>query len=322
MLVDEITLSLKAGRGGDGVVRWRHEKGKEWAGAAGGNGGRGGDVYAVCVRDIHALSHFRNKKELNAGDGGSGFKDSMHGANGTDLLVNLPIGTVVRNLENKKEYQLTVEGEKVLLLKGGRGGLGNEHFKGSKNTSPKESTSGKSGEQGTFYIELEIVADAGLIGLPNAGKSSLLNALTRAEAKVGAYPFTTLDPNLGELFGYLLADIPGIIEGASDGKGLGYKFLRHIKRTRMLLHLVSLENENVVEAYRAVRSELEKYGDGLSEKREIILLSKTDTVLPEIVEKSKKLLMKHNPRVLSISVYDNVSLKAFQDELIKELRRK
>src|SRR3989344_3114168 len=241
MFVDEITLHFKAGRGGDGVVRWRHEKGKELGGPSGGNGGKGGDVYALAVRDIGILSAYRNVGGFEAEQGENGAKDLRQGGEGKDVVVKLPIGSRLTNLSSGFSLELLKDDEKVLLLHGGRGGLGNAHFKGSTNVRPKEWTPGVHGEEADFKIELLLVVDVGIIGLPNAGKSSILNTLTSAKSKVGAFPFTTVEPTLGDFYGLVLADIPGLIEGAAKGKGLGHKFLRHIERTKTLLHCVSAE---------------------------------------------------------------------------------
>ena len=318
--VDELTIYAKAGDGGDGVVRWRHEKRKELAGPSGGDGGRGGNIYALAVRDIHFLSKYRNKKEFFAGRGEDGQKDSLHGADGKDLEIMFPIGSIIVNLSTDKKISLCAEGERVLLLKGGAGGRGNESFKSSVNRSPKEQTDGKSGEEAKFFIELELVADIGLIGLPNAGKTSLLNVLTNARGKIGDYPFTTLEPNLGECYGYIISDIPGLIEGAAEGKGLGHKFLRHVKRTKMLVHLVSLENEDPVNTYKIVRKELGQYDKTLLKKKEIVLLTKTDMLdkipVDDIVKKMKEV----NPDVYTVSMYDNEAIKVTRDRLVKEIR--
>ncbi len=215
MFIDEMTITAKAGNGGNGVVRWIHEKGKEFGGAAGGDGGKGGSVVVVGVRDASLLSKYRNKKEFNAPNGEDGRNKGEEGENGKDLEIKLPIGSVITNTETQEKYSLNEEGEKIKILQGSLGGRGNKSFKSSTNVKPTECTEGKIGQEAEFYIEVELIADLGLIGLPNAGKSSFLNEVTKASAKVGAYPFTTLEPNLGERFGYIIADIPGLIEGVS-----------------------------------------------------------------------------------------------------------
>lgn len=318
--VDEITVHIRAGHGGNGVVRWRHEKGKDKAGAAGGNGGFGGDVYVRGVRNLNILAKYLHIKGFNATDGGHGFRDSMDGKAGEDLVIDFPIGSTVKNLSTGKTVTLLEENKLIKILKGGRGGLGNEHFKASTNVKPQQRTMGKPGEEADFYIELALVADAGLAGLPNAGKSSLLNALTNATSKVGAYPFTTIDPHLGPLFEFILADIPGLISGASEGRGLGHKFLRHITRTSLILHCVSAENEDVAQTYKTVRDELNKYNDELTGKPELIILTKTDSVTPDEVKIKKKALSKFGD-VYTVSVIDEDSVKKLSDAIVSRLRK-
>ena len=328
--IDEIKIYAEAGGGGDGVVRWRQEKFVPKGGPSGGDAGRGGDFYVRAVRDVHILSKYKAKKNFTAGRGEDGSKKSLHGKNGEDFYLELPIGSIVTNVDTDETWQLKEEGETFLILKGGYGGFGNEHFKSSVNTTPKEARPGAEGERGNFKIELELYADIGLIGLPNAGKSSLLNSLTNAEAKVGDYAFTTLDPNLGDFYGYIIADIPGIIEGASEGKGLGVKFLRHIKRTKMLAHLVSFENPKMLATYKEVRKELEKYDkklnlgdDGLSSKKEIIVLTKSDVINDQkVLAKKVKEFEKISKNVFVISLYDDKTVKKFKDGLVKVLKNK
>lgn len=316
--VDEAKIYAEAGKGGDGVVRWLHTKAKARGGPSGGDGGKGGDVVLLGVRDLSALAHYRYEKKFYADNGEEGKNDLKHGANGTDVLLKVPIGTLVRVVSTDEEYEITKEYERIVLFRGGSGGKGNARFKSSTNQNPFQETKGKKGKGGDIELTLKIIADAGLIGLPNAGKSSLLNALTHAKSKVGAYPFTTLEPNLGDFYNYLIADIPGLIEGASSGRGLGIKFLKHIERTGILIHLVSANQDDPLAAYGEVRKEIELFGHGLSEKREIIILSKIDLVLPEECETKLQLLAREtNREVLSVSVEDAPVLKQFSDRLAK-----
>lgn len=321
--VDELHLNLKAGRGGDGVVRWLHLKGKEFSGAAGGNGGRGGEIVVEAIRDLTILEHYIDQKEYEAEDGDAGGNNSREGRNGDDFVLQVPVGSVVTRRDTGQTWELLHDGQRETILVGGNGGYGNEHFKGSRNVTPMQSTKGKPGEETDVDIELQLVVDAGFVGMPNAGKSSLLNALTGAHAKVGAYAFTTLNPSLGVLYGFVLADIPGLIEGASEGKGLGHTFLRHIKRTKMIVHCVSLENEDLAGVYDTIRNELSKYSRELAQKNEIVLLTKSDLVeTGEVSEKIKEFCTQTGvsaDKVFAVSIYDDASLKAFSDVLTKEM---
>ena len=320
MFVDELTIHIRAGKGGDGVVRWLHEKDKEFGGPSGGDGGRGGNVFAVSTRNLNLLARYRHKKEFYAENAENGKNNSLHGANGRDLEILFPVGSIITNKQTGEKIYLNKEDEKKILLKGGNGGYGNEHFKSSTNRRPKEFTKGKLGEEEDFYIEVELIADIGLIGLPNAGKTSILNELTNTRGKVGDYPFTTLEPNLGEYFGHIISDIPGLIEGAAEGKGLGHKFLRHIRRVKILAHLISLENKDLAEAYKTIRKELGQFDRELLDKKELIVLTKIDLIKDEkIIKKIIKKMQKINPNTIAVTIYDNNSVKKFKDFLSKFL---
>lgn len=306
--VDEVKITLKAGRGGNGVVRWRREKFAPKGGPAGGNGGRGGSVYLEAVSDLTALARFRGHIEFRADNGTDGQASRKAGKDGKDLTLQVPVGSYVQNRSTGETYDFVRAGQKERVLKGGNGGRGNFEFRSSVNVTPKKATEGRPGEEAHFAIELRLVVDVGFIGLPNAGKSSLLNELTAARARIGAYPFTTLEPNLGMLDTLVLADIPGLIEGAADGKGLGHKFLRHIQRTRVIAHCVSLEHQNIGHAYDVVRAELAAYGRGLADKPELVVLTKSDVADPDDVAAAVKYFRGrgHTPCVVSIHDHDSI----------------
>lgn len=320
MFVDSLTLHMKAGDGGNGVTRWRHEKFKPMAGPSGGNGGRGGDVLLRAVRDVNLLAKYTGDKYFAAERGEDGMGGSKFGKNGKDLIVEVPVGSIVTDVERERVYELLTEGEEVKVLKGGSGGIGNEQFKSATNRSPEESTKGREGEAGEFRIELSLVVDVGLVGMPNAGKSTLLNTLTNAHAKVGAYPFTTLEPHLGDLYGFVLADIPGLIAGAAEGKGLGHTFLRHVSRTKMILHLVSLESEDALQRYYTIREELSAYAKELSDKEEWVIFTKLDLADKGYIETVVKEIDKIGKRVFVISAESGEGVKELRDSLVRHLR--
>lgn len=320
MFVDELTIYAAAGKGGDGVTRWRHEKFKPMAGPSGGNGGRGGDVFLRAVRDVNLLAKYTGDKKFVAESGEDGMGGSKFGKNGEDLIIDVPVGSIVTDIERERTYELLDEGETVRILKGGSGGIGNEQFKSATNRSPMESTKGRKGETGEFKVELSLVVDVGLVGQPNAGKSTLLNTLTNAHAKVGAYPFTTLEPHLGDLYGFTLADIPGLISGASEGRGLGHTFLRHISRTKMILHLVSLEAEDALLRYYTIREELSAYAKELSDKEEWIVLTKSDLASEGYIESLRQEIDKIGKRVFVISAETGAGVKELRDNLVEHLR--
>ena len=321
MFVDHITIYAKAGDGGDGVTRWRHEKFKPMAGPSGGNGGRGGDIIMRSVRDVNLLAKYTGEKKFVAEKGEEGMGQSRFGKNGNDLIIEVPVGSVVKDVERGRIYEFMTEGHEEKIFKGGGGGLGNEHFKSAVNRSPEESTKGRKGEEGYLDITLSLVVDVGIIGMPNAGKSTLLNSLTNAHSRVGDYPFTTLEPHLGDLHGYILADIPGLIIGASEGKGLGHTFLRHVTHTKMLLHLVSLEDKDVMERYFSIRNELKNYSEDLVNKEEWIIFTKKDLVNQEDFENLKKEIDKIENRVFVISTKTGENVKELRDALVQHLRQ-
>jgi len=320
MFVDALTITAAAGDGGNGVTRWRHEKFRPMAGPSGGNGGRGGDVFLRAVRDVNLLAKYTGDKHFEAEIGEDGMGGSKFGKNGGDLIIDVPVGSIVTDVERERVYELLEEGEVVKILKGGSGGIGNEQFKSATNRSPEESTQGRKGEEGEFRIELSLVVDVGLVGMPNAGKSTLLNTFTNASAKVGAYPFTTLEPHLGDLYGYTIADIPGLIEGASAGKGLGHTFLRHVSRTKMILHLVSLETEDALERYYTILKELSAYAKELSDKEEWIVFTKLDLANQAYVDSLREEVDKLGKRVFVISAESGVGVKELKDSLVRHLR--
>ena len=320
MLIDDVTIDVTAGNGGDGVVAFSKIKGMR--GPTGAKGGDGGDIYFRGVSSLDALKQFRFKKEIHLGDGNDGGYRLDDGAKGKDTIFDVPVGTVIHNLTKGKQYEIIGINEKLLIAKGGRGGKGNFSFRSSTNTTPKEFEIGLPGEHFTLRLELKFIADVGLIGLPNVGKSSLLNELTRAKSKVANYPFTTLEPHLGVYYELILADIPGLIEGAFSGKGLGIKFLRHIERTKTLFHLVSAESEDPAKDYETIRKELEKYKKTLLDKPEYIFISKSDMVDSEELERKIAVLKKFNRSIIPISVYDSESIERVRVVLNKLAKQK
>lgn len=316
MLIDDVKIKVAAGDGGKGAVAFN--KNLMSLGPVGGSGGKGGSIYVEGVSDLSALNQFRYKKEFNAENGQEGRGQFRDGRDGKDLILKVPVGTVIHNLAiNKNAVEITKIGERLPLAQGGKGGKGNFLFRSPHNTSPKRFQPGLPGEKWEFRLELKLIADVGFIGLPNVGKSSLLNELTNAQSKVANYPFTTLEPNLGVYYELILADIPGLIEGSSSGKGLGIKFLRHIERTKILFHFISAESENSVKDYKIIRKELGAYNKTLLKKPEYLFLSKSDAVSPKEIKKKLSALKKINPKITAISIYDPESIEKIQKILNK-----
>jgi GTP-binding protein len=312
MLVDKINLIFKGGNGGHGKMSFRRNQ----KGPDGGNGGRGGDLYVRAVNNIYLLNKYEDKMLFQAERGQPGADNQRSGHAGADLDVPLPVGSVVTNRKTGRLIcELNKVGERFLICKGGVGGIGNWELRSEENTTPMETVPAGKGTTQDVVINLKLIAHYGLIGLPNAGKSSLLNELTNANAKTANYQFTTLEPNLGDLFGKIIADIPGLIEGASEGKGLGIEFLKHIEKVKTLIHCVSAENENMQSAYNTVRAELTKFNEELIKKPEIILLTKTDTVNPEELSQKSKALKKFSDDVLEVSIHDYESIQKLKKEL-------
>lgn len=315
MIIDDVKITVAAGHGGRGLAVF--SKTKKTLGPTGGSGGRGGNVFIEGVSDLGVLRQFRYRKVCEAKDGEHGRNQLNDGADADDLILYVPVGTVCHNLINGKDIEITKIGQKELVAKGGRGGKGNYLFRSATNTSPRQFEQGKPGESFELRLELKMIADVGFIGLPNVGKSSLLNELTSAKSKVANYPFTTLEPNLGVYYDLILADIPGLIEGASDGKGLGTKFLRHVERTKELFHFVAADSEDPLLDYKTVRNELGTYNLALLEKPEYIFISKSDTVARETIEKIKNDFEKIGKNTLAISIIDNESLDGVKKLLNK-----
>lgn len=309
MLVDDVRITIKAGDGGNGAATFKRNGQTAKGGPDGGNGGNGGNIYIQASHDLSDLKQFRYTKKIKATDGTKGQKNNLYGKNADDTTIFVPVGTRITDLETGSSFDVDKDREKILVAKGGKGGLGNNSFKTATNQAPYYAELGEEGELKEVRLELRIIAQVGLIGLPNAGKSSLLQVLTNADPKIGNYPFTTLEPNLGSLDGVIIADIPGLIGGASIGKGLGLRFLKHIEKTKLLIHCIDSTEEDVLKTYEIVRKELEEYQKELLSKREIIFLTKTDLI--DDKQKNKKItsLKKINEFIYPVSIYKEESLK-------------
>jgi GTP-binding protein len=296
--LDQAKIFIRSGAGGPGAVSFRREKFIEFGGPDGGDGGKGGDIVFEAVPGLNTLIDFRYTQHFRAPRGKGGSGSNRTGAGGEDLVIKVPIGTQILSDDEGRSLlaDLTKPGERVIFLRGGMGGRGNASYKSSTNRAPRQHQTGEAGEEMWVWLRLKLLADVGLVGLPNAGKSTLLNSVTNAGAKIGDYPFTTLRPQLGVVRHkgreFVIADIPGLIEGAAEGAGIGDRFLGHVERTRLLLHLVDASGENPAEAYRIVREELDSYGAGLDEKAEIVALTKADMLDGKSLNKIAKAVEK------------------------------
>ena len=305
MFIDVATVRLKAGKGGDGVVSFRHEKYIDKGGPDGGDGGRGGDIVFRATKRLNTLVQFRYKPELSAENGQPGSKRNKRGKTGESLIVDVPIGTVVTR-DNQTIADLTEDEQKIIIARGGDGGFGNAHFKSSTRQAPRVAELGEAGEEFEAELELKLIADVGLIGFPNAGKSTFLSVVSNARPEIADYEFTTLTPNLGvadiDDSSLLIADIPGLIEGASEGRGLGDQFLRHIERTAVLVHMIDAYSDDPAEKYRTIRRELGQYGHNLVDKPEIIALTKCDGLDDEIIAMQSTALQREAPEAQIVAI--------------------
>lgn len=323
MFVDRVEVKIKAGKGGDGALSFRHEKFRARGGPDGGDGGNGGKVIFVASNNQNTLAAFRYKKILQAGDGQPGGKRKRHGKNGDDLVVAIPAGTIVFDKQGSVLADLTEDGQNEVIAKGGRGGFGNAHFTSSTRQAPRIVEKGEPAQEIEVVLELKMIADVGIVGLPNAGKSTLLSIISNANPEIADYPFTTLRPNLGVVDvdkknSLLMADIPGLIEGASQGKGLGDEFLRHVERTSMLLHLIDIYNDDAASAYKTIIKELADYKLDLSRRSQVIVLTKIEGVDRKIIDKKIRQLKKLAPRSTPVLAISSVSHQGI-DELLREL---
>lgn len=317
MLIDDVTIRVKAGDGGDGAATFRREAWVPRGGPDGGTGGNGGSVYIQGSHNVSDLHQFRYKKLITAQDGGKGKHKNLFGRNAPHLTIIVPIGTKITELESGKTYEIDNDKNPILIARGGMGGRGNTEFKTATNQAPIVAEKGTKGEEKDFRLELRLIADIGFIGVPNAGKSSLLKALTRANPKIAAYPFTTVEPNLGSMGGIIVADIPGLIEGASKGKGLGIKFLKHIEKTKLLVHCIDVLTDDPLKDYTTIRNEFKEYSTALLKKPEIILLTKVDLIEEKKLQEKISELKTLKRTIKIVSIYQPKSLENLKIFLTK-----
>ena len=322
--IDYIKIYCRSGEGGNGSVHFRREKYLPKGGPDGGDGGKGGDIIMRGNENLWTLLHLRYMRHLYAENGGSGGGMRSTGFNGKDIIIEVPLGTIAKDAETDRQLgEITEDGQELILLKGGRGGMGNDHFKNATNQTPKYAQPGEEGEEAAIVFELKVLADVGLVGFPNAGKSTLLSVVSAAKPEIANYPFTTLRPNLGIVSyrdnqSFVMADIPGIIEGAAEGKGLGLRFLRHIERNSILLFMVPIDSDDITKEYKILLRELQKYNPELLDKERILAISKSDMLDDELIEEVKKQIPKELPSVF-ISSVTGKGIPALKDKIWKAL---
>ncbi|MFA8342187.1 MAG: GTPase ObgE [Rhodothermaceae bacterium] len=328
MFLDYAKIYIKAGDGGDGAIAFRKEKFVPKGGPAGGNGGNGGNVVFEAHHNLHTLLDFRYKRKCLAEDGVPGGLSKKDGRNGKDLVIKVPVGTIIKNQENGKVLaDLSKEGEKHIVAKGGKGGRGNSNFATPTNQAPRYAEDGKPGKEFDVILELKLIADVGLVGYPNAGKSTLISVISAAKPKIADYPFTTLKPNLGivqykDYKSFVVADIPGIIEGAHEGKGLGHQFLKHIERTKILLLLIDVTTEDFQADFETLINELKNYSEELSKKKLIVSFSKADLLPPDELEKVKKeKLQGYEDNIFIFSSAAKTGIQPLLDRLWEEVEK-
>jgi len=318
LFIDEVEIYVKAGNGGNGAVSFRREKYIPDGGPDGGDGGNGGDVIIQAIDHIHGLADFNRTKRFLAEDGQNGMSKKMHGRNSVDTVLNVPFGTQIFQ-KDELLFDLTHQNDRVVLLKGGKGGWGNQHFATSIKQAPKWAKSGMRGESAKIKLVLKMIADVGLIGLPNAGKSTLISTITNARPKIANYPFTTLEPNLGTFISddkrLIIADIPGLIAGAHEGRGLGIKFLKHIERTKLLVHLIDSSSSDPLSDYKTIRTELGDFSKKLLKKKEIVVLSKIDLISTERLAEIEKQFKTKKIVLVPVSIATNLGLKQLTDKI-------
>lgn len=321
MFVDSVKIKIKAGDGGHGAATLSRTAQTARGGPDGGNGGNGGNIYVIGSHNIHDLSYFRYKKKIVAQNGEPGRGKNHFGKNAPHLTIEVPVGTIIKDQDTGQEYVIVSAADRRLIARGGTGGRGNFAFKSATNQTPRTRELGTPGQERNLFLDLQLIADIGLVGLPNAGKSSLLAAITNAKPAIADYPFTTLEPNIGVFTNLTIADIPGLISGAAAGRGLGVKFLKHISKTKLLVHCIAASDPDAMESYRIVRRELKEYNPDLLTRPELIVLTKTDLINADHFSQVKARFADSGLKATGVSVYDEKSVVNFKELVQSEYRK-